>query len=114
MTQFKELPTGQRFKLKRWPKYEQIKIETIFTGSGHVRFNARYIDGGYTKHGHNAEVLLPPYGDTTGAGRQKTRYYDFKKKVLEAGWTSEAAFKTAVNTGVVDLPRKPSGGDNES
>jgi hypothetical protein len=52
-------------------------------------------------------VLVPPYGDTTGAKRQSKRYGDLKPLLLAAGWSSEAALRTGFLNGVVAVPLNP-------
>lgn len=45
--------------------------------------------------------------DTTGAKRQSKRYQDLKRRILAAGWTSQAALLTAFKKGVVAVPQNP-------
>lgn len=120
MPQFKELPIGARFRLKTGPSREYIKIEPILHESGSVKYNVRSVGEtihnkyGYGHFGHNRTVIVPPYGDTTGAPRQKTRYYKFKAVVVDAGWESISEMETAMINGIVAVPRKPNEGNNES
>jgi hypothetical protein len=109
MTTFKEIPIGQRFRLARLTRgLEWVKIEPVRRENGSVLYNASSPDGERYNHiGHSAKVILPPYGDTTQASRQKQRYARLKAAVLAAGWSSIAELETAMLTGAVDVPQKP-------
>jgi hypothetical protein len=108
MPLFKELPIGQRFQLERLPKIEWVKIEPILHDSGSLKYNVRRVDGEmYRAISHSSKVILPPYGDTTKAQRQKKRRSQVKELVTAAGWSSTEELLTAFLDGRVEVPKKP-------
>jgi hypothetical protein len=107
---FKELTPGQRFRLVSFPKNEWIKTYPVSSDPAkqRSRYNAHTVD--LTRRdqiGHSAKVIVPPYGDTTGAKRQKQRYAAYKARCLSAGWDSIAQMETAIINGLVEAPAKP-------
>lgn len=107
---FKELSIGQRFRLVSFPKNEWVKVDQVPIDkvAQRSRYNALTVDGlRYDQIGHSAKVALPPYGDTTGAKRQKQRYAAYKAAVVLKGWKSIAEMETAIINGLVEPPAKP-------
>lgn len=106
---FKELSIGQRFRqVNHRPDREWIKIEPVAATAHSSRYNAQSVDGQRTEQvGHSAKVVVPPYGDTTGAKRQKQRYDQLKALVLASGWKSLAELETAYLNKTVAVPGKP-------
>lgn len=107
---FKDLSAGQRFRLVSFPKNEWIKVEQVPPDmeNQRSRYNAHTVDGQRRDQiGHSAKVIVPPYGDTTGAKRQKQRYAAYKTRCLAAGWDSIAQMETAIINGIVEPPSKP-------
>ncbi len=106
---FKELPIGARFRqANHRPHTEWVKVEPVKATADRAGYNAQTVDGSRSaKVGHSTKVLVPPYGDTTGAKRQSKRYQDLKRRILAAGWTSQAALLTAFEKGVVAVPLNP-------
>jgi hypothetical protein len=106
---FKELPIGARFRqVNHQPHTEWVKVEPVSATAHRAGYNAQTVDGSRSaKVGHSTKVLVPPYGDTTGAKRQSKRYGDLKPLLLAKGWSSEAALRTAFLNGVVAVPQNP-------
>jgi hypothetical protein len=106
---FKELPIGARFRqANHRPAVEWVKVEPVKATAARAGYNAQTVDGSRSaKVGHSTKVLVPPYGDTTGAKRQSKRYGDLKPLLLAAGWSSEAALRTGFLNGVVAVPLNP-------
>jgi hypothetical protein len=105
---FKELPIGARFRqANHHTAAEWVKVEPVRTTAHRAGYNAQTVDGSRSaKVSHNTKVLVPPYGDTTGAKRQSKRYAQLKALVLAAGWQSRAELDTALLNGVVAIPKK--------
>jgi hypothetical protein len=106
---FKELPIGARFRqVNHQPHTEWVKVEPVSATAHRAGYNAQTVDGSRSaKVGHSTKVLVPPYGDTTGAKRQSKRYGDLKPLLLAKGWSSEAALRTGFLNGVVAVPQNP-------
>ena len=106
---FKELPIGARFRqANHKTAVEWVKVEPVKATAARAGYNAQTVDGSRSaKVSHSTKVLVPPYGDTTGARRQSKRYQDLKRRILAAGWTSQAALLTAFEKGVVAVPLNP-------
>ena len=106
---FKELPIGARFRqANHHTAAEWVKMEPVRTTAHRAGYNAQTVDGSRSaKVSHNTKVLVPPYGDTTGARRQSKRYGDMKPLLLAAGWSSEAALRTGFLNRVVAVPLNP-------
>jgi hypothetical protein len=106
---FKELPIGARFRqANHHTAAEWVKVEPVRTTARRAGYNAQTVDGSRSaKVSHNTKVLVPPYGDTTGARRQSKRYSDLKPLLLAAGWSSEAALRTGFLNRVVAVPLNP-------
>lgn len=105
---FKELPIGARFRqANHRSAVEWVKVEPVRTTASRAGYNAQTVDGSRSaKVGHSTKVLVPPYGDTTGAKRQQQRYAQLKALVLAAGWQSRAELDTAFLNGAVAIPKK--------
>lgn len=107
MATFGQLPIGQKFRMKRFPREEWLKVAPVRNeDDNQIRYNALALaDGRRMKFGHSAACILPPYNQVTQLS--PSEWAALAEQVEGRGWCSVTDLHRAMLAGLVPIPPKP-------